>query len=153
MVLACTKSWKHVIPLSVLARVLEPHSQPLRLPYLHEKTMIDSCTLLRRDNSAQYTNGVTQPTNSFSEVVQDNVESVYLFHRLAHGAAKKHYGLGDKCVDSQLRERMQQTVNDTIVALNNEYVDAIQLESASALTIRRLILPLTEAFLEVGWFT
>lgn len=152
MVLACSKSWKDVVPIPVVARILKQHPQRLTLNYVHENTMITQCALLRRDDSVRYNTGVKQQEDSPSpsEVVQDNVESVYLCHPLAHDEARNLYGLGDDCTKSELTDLMKETVRDAIIALNDEYLDAVQLESASAFTIRRLTLPLTEAFLEVG---
>lgn len=88
-----------------------------------------------------------------SENVEDNVQSVRFFHPFARDAARKRFGLGNESsppLNPKYHQPLRQTVLDAITALNNGYLDALQLESASALTMRRQMLPLTRAFLEVS---
>ena len=163
MLLACTKSWRHVVPLSVVSHVLGGHSKSLRATDVLVYSMIRKCSVLQihgdPDSLTSYGNAAHAEQKNLAKPepdvdgVETSLLSVAFSHALVHEVALERYGIANEAslvpLDTGLCKLLENTVCGTITALTDNYLDALQMESIAALEKRRQLLPLTGKFLKV----
>jgi tetratricopeptide (TPR) repeat protein len=159
MMLASTRHWRHAIPLSVVSQVLRGHSQHLTATDVLVQSMIKRCSIIeiqgQPDMSSSHNNGEHSDQKSLTDAdgadISSSLLSVTFCHSLAHEASLERYGItneGRSTVDADLHKLLKDTVRGTIIALTDNYLDALRLESIAALEKRRKLLPLFGKFLE-----